>query len=56
MKKTKKVIAAIVACAAVALIYMAGIFPAAEQTTASDGPEVVPWVSPTSMAMDIIFR
>jgi hypothetical protein len=53
MKTTKKIIATIVACAVVALIYMAGIFPAAEQ---SDGPEVVPGVSPTSMTMDIIFR
>ncbi|MDO8303221.1 MAG: hypothetical protein Q7T18_08265 [Sedimentisphaerales bacterium] len=65
MKTIKMVFMAMMACAAVALISMAGTFPMAmqqskatdpqEQTTTQQ-PEIVPGISTESMTIDIIFQ
>jgi hypothetical protein len=64
MKTTKRILTAMVACAAVALISMAGTFPVAmQQSKATDPkeqtttqlPEIVPAISIDS-AIDRIFR
>ena len=64
MKMTKTILVAIVACAAVALISMAGTFPAAmrqgdptdvQAQTTTQLPEIVPGIS-IDLTIDRIFR
>jgi hypothetical protein len=65
MKTTKRILVAIVACAAMALIAMAGTVPAAlRQSTPADmqaqietqQPEMIPGVPIESITIDSIFR